>query len=196
MSHNTLLHSIVRPIVRLAAQTGITPNQITTARLLTGLGAAAAFAQGTRAWMDIGGVVFLMSLLLDRADGALARHTNQTSLSGHRYDLASDCIASTMAFIGLGVGVAATAGIAGLWAGLMAALGIGTLFFQLNVLKAATVSGRTIGRVTVDPDDAMVFVPVLIWCGAAWPMVIVAAVVTPLASFGVAFSVFPSSKQI
>jgi hypothetical protein len=31
----------------------------------------------------------------------------------------------------------------------------------------------------------MVFVPILVWCGLAWPMVIVAAVVTPIASLAI-----------
>jgi phosphatidylglycerophosphate synthase len=187
MSHNTFIHNIVRPVVRLAAPTGVTPNQITTARLLTGLVAAACFAQGGRPWMSAGACVFVLSMLLDRADGELARQTGQMSEAGHKYDLIADCVASIATFIGLGLGVAQEVGDVGLWIGALAAFGIAALFFQLNVIKAAQVSGRSVlgGRLTVDPDDAMVFVPILVWCGLAWPMVIVAAIITPIASLAI-----------
>jgi phosphatidylglycerophosphate synthase len=166
----------------------VKPNVITTIRLATGLLAAGAFALGGYGWMAIGALIFLVSLLLDRADGELARQTDQMSLTGHRFDLISDFICSSAAFLGLGVGVSATVGPLGLWLGALAALGIGALFFELNVLKAASVGGHRLfgGEVTLDEDDAMLLVPVLIWGGLAWPMVIAAAVITPLASLCVA----------
>ena len=40
MSHNTWIHRGVRILVRPLAKTPVTPNQITTLRLLTGIGAA------------------------------------------------------------------------------------------------------------------------------------------------------------
>jgi archaetidylinositol phosphate synthase len=189
MSQNTLIHSLVRPAVRaVAAHTGLTPNHVTTLRLATGLAAAMAFAQGTDGWVAmIGGVIFLLSMLLDRADGELARYTNQMSVAGHRYDLVSDCLVGISTFIGVGIGIAHTAGQHALWLGVLAGLGIGILFLELNVLKLASVRGHDLfgGRVRVDPDDAMIFVPVLIWCDLAAPLLIAAAVVTPLAALGV-----------
>jgi archaetidylinositol phosphate synthase len=184
MSHNTLIHRLVRPAVRLAATTGITPNQLTTARLATGLAAAACFAAGGHDWLSLGGALFLVSLLLDRADGELARQTRQSSPAGHRYDLASDGIASVTTFVGLGLGLADEHGLPSVGLGLLAGVGIGVLFLELNVLKIASVSGLELfgGRLTVDPDDALIFVPVLIWVGLAWPMVIAAAIITPLAA--------------
>jgi len=186
VSHDTVIHRIVRPPVRLAARTRMTPNHITTVRLATGLAAAACFAAGTRGWLVVGGFVFLLSMLLDRADGELARQTGQMSDWGYRYDLASDCIASVLTFVGLGIGLAGAHGAA-LWLGLLAGIGIGVLFLELNVLGLASVRGHAIGfGLTVDPDDAMVFVPVLIWLGLAWPMLVAAAVITPLAALAVA----------
>lgn len=184
MSHNTIIHRIVRPPVRLAARTKLTPNQITTVRLLTGMVAAWLFASG---WLALGGAVFVLSMLLDRADGELARQTGQMSLAGYRYDLASDCIASVATFVGLGIGMAPAQGEASIWIGLAAGLGIGLLFFELNVLKLGEVRGYDLAEgITVDPDDAMILVPILIWCGLAWPMTIAAAVITPLASLALA----------
>jgi phosphatidylglycerophosphate synthase len=188
MSHNTLIHRIVRPAVRLAARTRITPNHLTTGRLATGLAAAASFAAGA---YSLGGIIFLASMLLDRADGELARQTHQSSVAGHRYDLVSDCIADVAAFLGLGIGFAHEAGALALGFGLLSGLGIGVLFLELNVLKLASVRGLEFfeGRLTLDPDDALILVPVLIWCGLAWPMLIVAAIVTPLAAVAVAVSI-------
>ena len=189
MSHDTLIHGLVRPAVRaLAAHTGLTPNHLTTLRLTTGLAAAAIFAQGPYGWASIfGGLIFLLSMLLDRADGELARHTNQMSVAGHRYDLVSDCIVGFSTFIGIGIGVGHTAGLNALWLGGVAGLGISMLFLELNVLKIASVRGYDLfgGRIRVDPDDAVIVVPVLVWCDLAAPMLIAAAVVTPLAALGV-----------
>jgi archaetidylinositol phosphate synthase len=184
MSHNTVIHRLIRPPVRVAARTGLTPNQVTTMRLASGLAAAAIFALGTYGWMAFGGAVFLFSILLDRADGELARQTSQSSVAGHRYDLVADCVASIATFIGLGIGITHTTDINGIGLGAVAGLGIGALFFEINVLKVVPVSGNHLfeGRVIVDPDDAMIFVPILVWCGLAVPMVVAAAVITPLAA--------------
>src|SRR3954466_763287 len=75
MSQNTLIHRLVRPAVRaVAAHTSLTPNHVTTLRLATGLAASMMFAQGIYGWVAIiGGCIFLLSMLLDRADGELAR---------------------------------------------------------------------------------------------------------------------------
>jgi archaetidylinositol phosphate synthase len=187
MSHDTVIHRLVRPAVRVAARTGLTPNQVTTVRLATGLAASVMFANGTYGWMVIGGMVFLFSMLLDRADGELARQTDRMSAGGHRYDLAADGIASVATFVGLGIGLAHTGGRSALWFGVLAGFGIGALFLELNVMKVVSVCGHDLfgGRITVDPDDAMILVPILIWCNLAGPMVIVAAVITSCAAMGV-----------
>lgn len=183
MSHDTLIHRIVRPAIRVVANMPVTPNHITTVRLVTGIAAALCFAVGTRGWLAAGALVFLLSLLLDRADGELARQTGRMSRAGYRYDLASDCIASVATFVGLGVGLAGAHGEAYGWIGLVAGLGIGILFAELNILSFASVRGYDVAPgVTIDPDDAMVLVPILIWCGFAREMTIAAAIVTPLAA--------------
>jgi len=146
------------------------------------------FARGTYGWVSmIGGLIFLFSMLLDRADGELARQTNQMSVAGHRYDLVSDCIVGICTFIGIGIGVAHTAGLTALWLGALAGLGIGVLFLELNLMNLASVRGYDLfgGRIGVDPDDAMILVPVLVWCDLEAPMLIAAAVLAPLAALGI-----------
>lgn len=182
MSHDTLIHRIVRPAVRAVAGTRVTPNHITTLRLITGAAAALAFARGGAFWPAVGGAVFLLSMLLDRADGELARQTGRSSPGGHTYDLVSDCSANAIAFLGIGVGQAAVLGPIGPLLGLLAGAGIGAMFWQIHVLKRVEVRGGRFwdGRVVVDPDDAMALVPVFVWCGAEVPVLAAAAAITPV----------------
>lgn len=187
MSHDTIIHHIVRPAVRRVVPSGITPNAVTTLRLVSGVAAAGCFAGGSYGWLATGALVFLLSMLLDRADGELARQTGQTSIAGYRYDLAADCIASVATFVGLGIGLSDPHGNPALWLGGAAGIGIGVLFAELNLFGLVAVRGyRLVEGVSVDPDDAMVFVPVLVWLGLAWPMTIAAAIVTPLGALAVA----------
>lgn len=187
MSHDTLIHRIVRPLVRRIAPTGVTPNQLTTVRLATGIASAAAFAMGTGGCDVLGGVVFLVSMLFDRADGELARQTGQMSKGGHRYDLITDCVADAIVFLGIGIGLTMRdGGLAPILLGVVAGLGIGILFWQLNVLKVVELSDYAMrrGGVVIDPDDALALVPVLVWLGVAWPMLIAAAIITPAIAMG------------
>ncbi|MFC7475034.1 CDP-alcohol phosphatidyltransferase family protein [Dankookia sp. GCM10030260] len=183
MSVNTLIHRIVRPAVRAIAPLGVTPNQITTLRLVTGVVAAGAFAVGGGVWPAIGGAIFVFSMLLDRADGELARQTGQSSPFGYRYDIASDCAANVVAMVGIGIGLHDTLGLAGPVLGAVAGAGIGALFWQLFGLRLAQPRGyEPWPGLVVDPDDALILVPVFVWAGAALPMIVAAAVITPLAA--------------
>ena len=188
MSHNTFIHRIVRPIVRAVAPTGVTPNQVTTLRLVTALASAWMFAQAGVLWPNIGAGVLLVSMLLDRADGELARQTGQSSLWGYRYDLVCDFIAGASTFVGIGFGHAETMGPMAIALGAVAGAGIGALFWELNVFKLVSLRAYKLGPLEADPDDAMILVPILIWCGLSQPMLMAAAVITPLAAAGVALA--------
>jgi len=192
LSHDTTIHRIVRPAVRRIAPTGVTPNQLTTLRLVTGLVAAAAFAVGGPIWPRIGGVIFLLSLLLDRADGELARQTGRSSPLGYRYDLVCDCLATVATFIGIGFGLVGSFGPGAILLGLIAGAGVCGLFWMLNVVKVAPVSTYRLwgGRIVIDTDDAMALVPVLIWCGAAKIELIAAASLTVAALLGLSLRGF------
>lgn len=182
MSHNTWLHRLVRPAVRPLAGTRITPNHVTTVRLATGLGAAAAFAAGSEVWLAWGGALFLVSMLLDRADGELARLAGTSSPWGKTYDLLADAVCNVVAFIGLGVGL--SFGVLGAWAialGAAAGTGIAVIFWLLVVIEErqgerASVQGSLLG---FDADDAMLLVPLAIWLGAAQGLLIAAGAAAP-----------------
>lgn len=189
MSADTVIHRIVRPVVRLIAPTRVTPNHITTLRLLTGIAAAVALGAGNTVWLMTGAAIFLLSMLLDRADGELARQTGQSSVGGHRYDLASDCFSNIIAFIGIGIGQMERLGLLALMLGFAAGIAIGVLFWQLHVLRIGQVRGyRLAPGILIDPDDLLVFVPLLIWAGATVPMLFAAAIVTPVAALWLSFT--------
>jgi len=182
MSADTLIHLIVRPAVRAVARTPITPNHITTLRLVTGIAAAAAFAVGGGFWPAIGGLVFVVSMLLDRADGELARQTGQSSPGGYWYDIISDGASNVLAMLGIGIGLWGSWGMVGPVLGAIAGLGIGALFWQLFALKLAQPQGYELRPgIIIDPDDALILVPVFVWTGLALPMLVAGAVITPLA---------------
>ncbi len=92
-------------LVRPLGDGPITPNHLTTARLLLGLTAAAAFAAGPLAWANRGAWLFVLSNLLDHADGELARSSGRATALGHHYDLASDTVVHVLLFAGLGYGL-------------------------------------------------------------------------------------------
>ena len=129
----------------------------------------------------------MLSALLDRADGELARQTGRFSQRGRRYDLWADCAASMTAFLGLGLG--ATHGFLGVAApllGLLAAFGVTVLFWQDNSGRSDQLPRYTAvsGRVLVDPDDAMFAVPVLLWCfGPEMVLLLAGTVIPALASW-------------
>lgn len=183
MSHNTWIHKIARAvIVRPLADTRVTPNQITTVRIVAGVAAAAAFAVGQEVWSMAGAWIFMLSMLLDRADGDLARLTGRTSPGGHKYDLFADAFCNSLIFVGLGIGLRATG--YGYWAipmGLLAGAAVTTilmLVIRIEALQGARAA-EIGGIFGFDPDDAMLAVPVAVLLGWSEPLLVAAAVGAP-----------------
>lgn len=187
MSHDTIAHRVIRPPVRLLAGTPVTPDHLTMLRFATGLAAAVMFALDR---IDSGAGVFLVSALLDRADGELARQTGRFSRHGHRYDLLADWSAGAMTFIGLGVG--ARGGALGALApvlGVLAAASVTTLFWGINTREMRSLPryADAGGRVLVDPDDAMFAIPPLLWGFGAVAVLLPAATLAPLLALWMVF---------
>ena len=190
MSHDTVLHGIVRPAVRALAGTRVTPDHLTGLRFATAVAAAVIFAQGSDMWTSIGAGVFTVSALLDRADGELARQTGRFSRHGHRYDLLADCLAGVMAFVGLGIGAAdGVLGPIAVVLGLMAGAGIGGLFWEINVAAPGRLPGWTGrgGRVLADPDDGIFALPLIVLCFGAEAVLVPGSIVTPAAALWLAW---------
>ena len=182
MSHNTYIHRAVRGLVRPLVNTPVTPNQITTLRLAAGIGATVLFATGETANWTWGGWLFILSMILDRADGELARQSGKKSPFGHKYDLFSDAFCNALAFIGLGIGL--RAGSYGEWSIAMGtAAGLAVAFIFWLVTRMETMEGERAGEVTgfkgIDPDDGMFAVPVLILLGFQEVLLLLAVVGAP-----------------
>ncbi|MCA2201827.1 DUF5941 domain-containing protein [Streptomyces griseoincarnatus] len=97
-----------RHLARWCARRGLTPNQVTTASLLTALIAAGCAATGTRAGFVAAGVLLLGSFVLDCADGQLARYSLQYSTLGAWLDATFDRAKEYAFYAGLALGAART----------------------------------------------------------------------------------------
>ncbi len=97
-----------RHLARWCARRGLTPNQVTTASLLTALIAAGCAATGTRAGFAAAGVLLLGSFVLDCADGQLARYSLQYSTLGAWLDATFDRAKEYAFYAGLALGAART----------------------------------------------------------------------------------------
>ncbi|MBJ7907048.1 CDP-alcohol phosphatidyltransferase family protein [Streptomyces sp. DSM 110735] len=95
-----------RYIARWCARRGLTPNQVTTASLLTALIAAASAATGTRAGFVAAGVLLIASFVLDCTDGQLARYSLQYSTLGAWLDATFDRAKEYAYYAGLALGAA------------------------------------------------------------------------------------------
>lgn len=123
--------------------TWVSPNHLTSLRMLFGIFACAGFAHGGYLWTNIGALCFAASNFLDHTDGELARITGKTSRFGHIYDLVADALVNFMLFFGIGIGL--RHGVLGPWAialGLVSGVAVATIFhlrheIELMVGKSA-----------------------------------------------------------
>ncbi|MFF0624019.1 DUF5941 domain-containing protein [Streptomyces sp. NPDC004296] len=95
-----------RYLARWCARRGLTPNQVTTASLLTALVAAGCAATGTRGGFVAAGVLLLLSFVLDCTDGQLARYSLQYSTLGAWLDATFDRAKEYAYYAGLALGAA------------------------------------------------------------------------------------------
>lgn len=187
ISHNTWIHRIVRIGVRPLVRTAVTPNQITALRLAVGVAAAAAFATGGSAWLNLGALLFFIGILLDRADGELARLSGRSSAWGHYFDLLSDHLANALALAGIGFGL--RDGDLGFWAillGLAAGISVSAIFWL--VTRAEKARGQRAAELPdfmgFDVDDATLIIPVAVVLDGAAPLIVIAGIAAP------AFAIF------
>ena len=90
-------------LVRPLCKTFVTPNHLTTVRLLTGLVGVYLLTRGDA--FNAGAWIIVVSNFLDHTDGELARLTGKASAMGHHYDVASDALITVGLFVGLGINV-------------------------------------------------------------------------------------------
>jgi archaetidylinositol phosphate synthase len=146
--------------------------------LATGIAAAACFAVGENLYAMIGSGVFVLSMLLDRADGVLARLSGKTSPGGHKFDLIADTLSNALAFVGIGIGLRSSQlGELAIPLGTIAGIAIAAVFWL--VMRAEEQAGSRAaelkGSAGFDPDDAMLAVPVAVLLGWGTELIVAAA---------------------
>ncbi|MBV9568989.1 MAG: CDP-alcohol phosphatidyltransferase family protein [Hyphomicrobiales bacterium] len=183
MIGDTWTHLLVRQLVRPLLGTRVAPNHLTTLRLLSGLAACVCFSLGTGLGMGWGGAIWLVSALLDRADGELARIGNMRSESGHLYDYYADVLVNTAFFLAIGVGLRDSR--LGTWAiplGLLAGAALFLCMWWSELLERRSQPNTRAygGRWGFDPDDALMLMAPFAWLGWLAPILIGAAAIAPL----------------
>lgn len=176
-----LARSLVRPLV----DTAVTPNHLTTLRLLIGLAGALCLAQGGFGWINAGALLIVLSNFVDHTDGELARISGKSSKIGHFYDLAADALVTVALFASMGVGIVAAGGqmaappvLLGAVAGAAVAL-----IFYLRMLiesfagKAGTKQAFAGGFET---EDVLYLLPLVTLTDGVEPFLLAASIGAPL----------------
>jgi phosphatidylglycerophosphate synthase len=192
---------LARRLVAPLKDSWITPNHLTSVRLLIGLAAAAAFMPGTYAWSNVAALLLVLSNFVDHTDGELARMSGKSSRMGHIYDLASDAAVTILLFIGIGIGVGARPGAAQQYAPIVAGAtaggAIALIFFvrmriEARAGKAATQQASLGGFET---EDVLYLLPLVTLCNAVAPFLVVASIGAPLFSIWVLFDDLRTARR-
>ena len=183
MAHDSWTHRLARVAIRPLLGTGITPNPLTTARLLSGLTACAAFAVGGRSFDIWAGVLWVLSAFLDRADGELARVGRMTSASGHAYDYVCDVTVNGLVFLAIGIGLREST--VGAWAialGVIAGVSVAIASLFSEALERRQGGGQKAfeGRGGFDFDDVLYLFGPVAWAGLLLPLLLGATVGGPV----------------
>ena len=175
---------MARGVVRPMIGTGVTPNHLTTLRLLTGVAACAALAAGPRVHGAIfwGGLLWVLSAFLDRMDGELARIGNMMSPGGHHYDYMVDNGVNCLFFLAIGIGLRHATLLGadlGLWTlamGLVASAGLMLCNWMSERYEQRLPGERTwSGAWGFHPDDALYLLGPAAWLGWLLPILVASA---------------------
>ncbi|WP_369194850.1 DUF5941 domain-containing protein [Streptomyces djakartensis] len=183
-----------RYLARWCARRGLTPNQVTTASLLTALIAAACAATGTRGGFVAAGVLLIASFVLDCTDGQLARYSLQYSTLGAWLDATFDRAKEYAYYAGLALGAAR--GGDDVWALALGAMVLQTcrhvVDFSFNEAHVAGTDGAANTSPTAALSGRLDSVGWTVWVrrmivlpiGERWAMIaVLTAVTTPRITF-------------
>jgi archaetidylinositol phosphate synthase len=174
---------LARRLVTPLRDSWVTPNHLTTLRLVVGLAAAAAFLPGTYGWSNLAALLLILSNFLDHTDGELARMSGKSSRIGHVYDLVSDAAVTILVFLAMGAGVDESPGIElPIALGLLAGCAIALIFFlrmriEDMVGKAANQQASLAGFET---EDVLYLLPLITLSNGVVPFLMAAALCAPL----------------
>ena len=177
---------LARRLVTPLVNTWVTPNHLTTLRLLIGLAGALCLAHGDFAWTNAGALLIVLSNFVDHTDGELARIGGKSSRIGHFYDLACDAIVTIMLFVGMGMGAGAThvggltvaPGVLGAVAGVAIAL---IFFLRMRIEEMAGKAGtKQASMGGFETEDVLYLLPIVTLTSVVMPFVVAASIGAPL----------------
>jgi archaetidylinositol phosphate synthase len=177
---------LARRLVTPLVDTFVTPNQLTTLRLLIGLAGALCLARGGFAWTNAGALLIVLSNFVDHTDGELARISGKSSRIGHFYDLACDSVVTVLLFVGMGLGIGvdhqAERIVPGVVLGSLAGVAVAVIFFLRMRIedmegKAGTRQASVAGFET---EDVLYLLPLVTLTGIVTPFVVAASIGAPL----------------
>lgn len=182
-------HKIARVCILPLVNSPITPNHLTTIRLITGVAACGLFAIGTTEWNLYGGCLWILSAFMDRADGELARVSGKTSPWGHKYDYFSDVFVTALFFFGIGIGLRDSTLLninLGLWTivmGVSASAGVIAAEILAEIIDQSqkdTGDKAYAGFAGFDFDDVLYLFAPVVWLNLHLPFLIGASVGAPI----------------
>ncbi|ASW01670.1 CDP-alcohol phosphatidyltransferase family protein [Paraburkholderia aromaticivorans] len=177
---------LARRLVTPLVNTWVTPNHLTTLRLLIGLAGALCLAHGEFTWANAGALLIVLSNFVDHTDGELARIGGKSSRIGHFYDLACDALVTVMLFVGMGVGVSTARGGALIVApgvlGAVAGVAVALIFFlRMRIEEMAGKAGTKQASVGgFETEDVLYLLPIVTLTSVVMPFVVVASIGAPL----------------
>jgi phosphatidylglycerophosphate synthase len=180
---DTVFHRrLSRPVSLRAAKLGVGPNAVTFGSLVVGLVAAWGFWQGTPIAAALGLIFYAAAVVLDHADGEVARLTFSESTLGEWFDVTADTVVHALLVAALGVSTDRVAGGGGAALGVVAAVGV-VVSAWLAKTSPPTAGGGVSGIVNaLGNRDGFYAMLVLYIIGLAtvprllpWLMIVVAA---------------------
>ncbi|HEY6457497.1 MAG TPA: CDP-alcohol phosphatidyltransferase family protein [Steroidobacteraceae bacterium] len=177
-----------RRLVTPLKDSWVTPNHLTTVRLIVGVAGALAFTPGTWGWTNLAALLVILSNFLDHTDGELARISGKSSRIGHLYDLASDALVTILLFCCIGVGVAGTAartmpfGVPPALMGTVAGAAVALIFYlRMRIEELLGKAGtRQSSLAGFETEDVLYLLPLVTLFSGLTPLLLAASVGAPL----------------
>jgi phosphatidylglycerophosphate synthase len=166
--------------------TFVTPNHLTTLRLLIGVAGALGLARGGFVWANAGALLIVLSNFVDHTDGELARISGKSSRIGHFYDLACDALVTVLLFVGLGLGIGPVHEVGrvlpGGFLGGLAGVAVAVIFFlRMRIEDMEGKSGTKQASVAgFETEDVLYLLPLVTLTGIITPFVVAASIGAPL----------------
>jgi phosphatidylglycerophosphate synthase len=184
---------LARRLVTPLKATRVTPNHLTTLRLVVGLAGALGLAQGSFVWTNVGAFLIVLSNFIDHTDGELARISGKSSKFGHFYDLASDAFVTIALFVSMGIGVASAHGdhayAQPAWLGGIAGIAVALIFYlRMRIESLAGKAGtQQASAAGFETEDVLYLLPIVTLAQIVEPFLVAASIGAPLFAVWVAF---------